>query len=65
MLTVNDYNHIKTLYEQFKKTNSHIRSLIESNDWDSVENAVAQKNHILRTIIFFEKPRLKDIKEND
>jgi len=65
MLTVNDYNHLKTLYEQFKKSNSYIKSLIQENDWDSVEIAVQEKNDILRKIIFFEKPRLADIKEND
>jgi len=64
MLPVNDYNHIKTLYEQFRKCNSLIRSLMEENDWDSVETAVAEKNNILKKIIFFEKPRLNEIKEN-
>ena len=65
MLTVDDYNHIKTLYEQFKKTNSYIKSLIEQDDWDSVESAVQEKNSLLKKIIFFEKPRINDIKEND
>lgn len=65
MLTVDDYNHIKTLYEQFKKTNSYIKSLIEQDDWDSVESAVQEKNSLLKKIIFFEKPRINDIKENE
>ena len=65
MLSINDYNHIKTLYEQFRQCNGYIRSLIEADDWDSVENAVQEKNAILRKIIFFEKPRLDDIKENE
>ena len=65
MLTVDDYNHIKTLYEQFKKTNSYIKTLMEQNDWDSVEGAVQEKNGLLKKIIFFEKPRINDIKENE
>ena len=65
MLTVDDYNHLKMLYEEFRKTNSHIKDLMQSDDWDSVETAIAEKNTILKNIIFFEKSRINDIKEND
>ena len=64
MISIDDYNYIKTLYEEFRKCNTHIRNLMESDDWNSVEAAVEEKNRILKQIIFFEKPRLSDIKEN-
>ena len=41
-----------------------IRQLAESDDWDSIENAVIEKDALLRKIIFFEKPRISDIKDN-
>lgn len=64
MLSPNDYNHLKLLYEKFEKSNSHIKSLITEMKWDDVDVAVQEKDNILRQIIFFEKPRLDDIKEN-
>ena len=64
MLSINDYNHLKLLYEQFFKSNSHIASLINQDDWDSVDIAIQQKESLLRQIIFFEKPRLDKIKQN-
>lgn len=64
MLSVNDYNHIKLLYDKFFKSNAHIKSLIQANDWDSVDIAVQEKDALIRQIIFFEKPRLEIIKAN-
>lgn len=64
MLTLEDYNHLKILYEQFRKSNAHIKDLISKDDWDSVDIAIQEKDTLLRKIIFFEKPRLNDIKEN-
>lgn len=64
MLTVNDYNHIKLLYDKFFKSNKHIKTLILENDWDSVDIAVQEKDALIRQIIFFEKPRLEYIKAN-
>ena len=65
MLSINDYNHLKLLYDKFFKSNAHIRSLIEANDWDSVDIAIQEKENIIRQIIFFEKPRRNEDKEND
>jgi hypothetical protein len=64
MLSINDYNHLKLLYDKFFKSNAHIKSLIEANDWDSVDIAIQEKEGIIRQIIFFEKPRLEVVKEN-
>ena len=64
MLSINDYTHLKLLYDKFFKSNAHIKSLIEENDWDSVDVAVQEKYGIIRQIIFFEKPRLKELKDN-
>ena len=65
MLSVADFNQLKLLYDIFKKTNIHIKELINEQKWDDVDIAIQEKENILRQIIFFEKPRLKDIKEND
>lgn len=64
MLSINDYNHLKLLYDKFFKSNAHIRSLIEQDDWDSVDIAIQEKESIIRQIIFFEKARLEDVKAN-
>lgn len=64
MLSLTDYNHLKLLYDKFFKFNVHIKSLIELGDWDNVDFAVQEKESIIRQIIFFEKPRLKQIKAN-
>ena len=64
MLSINDYNHLKLLYDQFFKSNSHIASLINQDDWDSVDIAIQEKENIIRQIIFFEKPRLEQVKNN-
>ncbi len=64
MLSVSDYNQLKILYDTYKKSSLLIKQLAEADDWDSVENAVAEKDALLRKIIFFEKPRIKDIKDN-
>lgn len=64
MLSLADYNHLKLLYEKFFKSNAHIKSLIEAGEWDSVDVAIQEKESIIRQIIFFEKPRLSEVKEN-
>jgi len=64
MLSVNDYNHLKLLYDNFFKFNAHISDLIKQGDWDSVDIAVQEKENIIRQIIFFEKPRIEQIKTN-
>lgn len=64
MLSINDYNHLKLLYEKFFKSNAHIRALIEADDWDSVDIAIQEKESLIRQIIFFEKARLNEVKTN-
>ena len=64
MLSINDYNHLKLLYDKFFKSNAHIKALIKADDWDSVDIAVQEKESLIRQIIFFEKARLKEIKAN-
>ena len=64
MLSVNDYNHLKLLYDLFLKSNTHIKNLINEERLEDVDVAIQEKENILRQIIFFEKPRLKDIKDN-
>jgi len=64
MLSLNDYNHLKLLYDKFFKSNAHIKALIQADDWDSVDIAVQEKESLIRQIIFFEKTRLEDIKAN-
>ncbi len=64
MLSINDYNHLKLLYDKFFKSNAHIRALILADDWDSVDIAVQEKESLIRQIIFFEKARLEEVKAN-
>ena len=64
MLSINDYNHLKLLYDNFFKFNKHIRTLIEEEDWDSADIAIQEKDNLIKQILFFEKPRLNEIKEN-
>lgn len=64
MLSINDYNHLKLLYDKFFKSNAYIKSLIEADDWDSVDIAIQEKEGLIRQIIFFEKARINEIKAN-
>ena len=64
MLSLTDYNHLKLLYDNFFKSNAHIRELILADDWDSVDVAIQEKEGLIRQIIFFEKARLEDVKAN-
>ena len=64
MLSLTDYNHLKLLYDKFFKSNAHVRELILADDWDSVDIAIQEKEGLIRQIIFFEKARLEDVKEN-
>ena len=65
MLSINDYNHLKLLYDEFLKKNLYIRDIINKGLWDDLDNAIKKKESLMRQIIFFEKPRLSKIKEND
>ena len=64
MLSINDYNHLKLLYDKFFKSNAHVKALILADDWDSVDIAVQEKESLIRQIIFFEKARMDEIKSN-
>ena len=63
MLSINDFNHLKLLYEQFHKMNLHIKSLILANDWESVNFAIQDKEKLQRKILSFEKPHVEEIKK--
>ncbi len=65
MLSENDFNHLKLLYEQYLRVNKHIRELSEKKDWESVEAAVKDKEIMLNNIVQFEKPRLDEIKQDE
>ena len=65
MLSINDYNHLKLLYDEFLKKNLYIRDIINKGLWDDLDSAIKEKESLMRQIIFFEKPRLSKIKEND
>lgn len=64
MLSEADYNQLKLFYSRFKKMNSHIKELIELDKYEDVDFAIQEKEKLMRQIISFEKPRLKDIKTN-
>ena len=40
MLSINDYNHLKLLYEQFVNLNAQIKNSIQKEDSESVQNAI-------------------------
>ncbi len=63
MLSINDFNHLKLLYDQFLKFNQHIKSLIENGDWEAVDLAIQEKEKLQRRILSFEKPHIEDIKK--
>ncbi len=65
MLSVNDYNHIKLLYEQLLKLNANVKELILAKDWDGLSFVVRDKEALTDKIVRFEKPRVQDIKDND
>lgn len=65
MLSVHDYNHLKLLYDEFLKKNLYIKDIITKGLWDDIDVAIKEKEALMRQIIFFEKPRLKEIKSND
>lgn len=65
MLSLNDFNHIKLLYEQLLKMNTYIKDLINAKDWDSIGFAVRDKEILMDKILKFEKTRTQDIKENE
>ena len=63
MLSINDFNHLKLLYEHFHKMSLHIKSLILANDWESVDFAIQDKEKLQRKILGFEKPHIEEIKK--
>ncbi|MBQ2983225.1 MAG: hypothetical protein IJD57_00305 [Candidatus Gastranaerophilales bacterium] len=65
MLSENDISHLKLLYEKYHKMNLQIRELLKSNDFDSIEYVISNKENLLKQIMLFEKPRLDEIKQND
>ena len=65
MLSINDYNHLKLLYDEFLKKNLYIKEIINLGNWDDIEGAIKEKEALMRQIIFFEKPRLTQIKSNE
>ena len=64
MLTPSDYSNLKLLYDSFLKTNIKIKELIQEQNFDDLDIIVQEKEDLLRKIIFFEKPRIADVKEN-
>ncbi len=64
MISVPDYSHLKLLYDKFREINSQIKELIKNENIDELDIVVQEKESVLRQIIFFEKSRIKDIKEN-
>lgn len=64
MLSINDYNHLKLLYERFLRMNAHIKEMVLKGEWQNVDFAVQEKEILLKQILLFEKPRIKHIKTN-
>ena len=64
MLTPSDFQQLKLLYDRFAKMNAQINSLINLREFDELDDVVQKKDKLLKQIIFFEKSRIKDIKEN-
>lgn len=64
MLSINDYEHLKLLYDKFFKKNKQIRSLIIDGEFESADFAIQEKDSLIRQILLFEKPRINEIKNN-
>lgn len=64
MLSINDYEHLKLLYDKFFKKNKQIRTLITEGEFESVDFAIQEKDSLIRQILLFEKPRINEIKNN-
>ena len=64
MLSINDYNHLKLLYEQFVNLNAQIKNSIQKEDSESVQNAIKEKDILIRRIMQVERANAQDIKEN-
>ena len=47
MLSDNDKNYLKLLYDKFEKTNLHIRNLVLSGDLESADYAIQEKDTLL------------------
>jgi len=64
MLSINNYNHLKLLYEQFISLNNKIKELIQKEDSESVQNAVREKDTLIKRILQAERAHIEEIKEN-
>lgn len=64
MLSENDKEHIKLLYDKFLKINQYIRTSIENIDMETIENIFNTKNQLIKQIVSFEKIYHKEIKED-
>ena len=64
MLSINDYNHLKLLYEQFVNLNAQIKNSIQKEDSESVQNAIKEKDILIKRIMQVERANAQDIKEN-
>ncbi len=64
MLSVNDYLQLKKLYSDFFEISDYIKLTADEMRWDDLCLAIEQKNSAFRRIIFFEKSRINEIKDN-
>lgn len=65
MLSENDKEHIKLLYDKFLKINQYIRTSIANIDMETIENIFNTKNQLIKQIVSFEKIYHKEIKEDE
>ena len=63
MLSINDFNHLRLLYDQFLKMNAYIKKLVLAGDWEAVNYAIQDKEKLQRKILSFEKPHIEEIKK--
>ena len=64
MLSIDEYNYIKLLYDKLLKMNNYINTLMKNGEWDSVEYAVGDKDKLMKQIAQFEKVHSNNIKDN-
>ncbi len=65
MLTQNDKEYIKLLYDNFLKINLYIKSAIENEDLEQIENIFQSKNQLIKEIVSFEKIHHEEIKKDE
>ena len=64
MLSIDEYNYIKLLYEKLLKMDNYISTLMKNGEWDSVEYAVNDKEKLIKQVSQFEKVHKDNIKDN-